>query len=41
MRKLARAGYVRLTSYSGASKWNTSTVAGVPIGPSAYFSTYA
>jgi hypothetical protein len=41
MRKLARNGGVTISSCQYASKWNTNTVAGVPIGPSAYFSTYA
>jgi hypothetical protein len=41
MRKLARNGGVTISSCQYASKWNTATVAGVPIGPSAYFSTYA
>jgi len=41
MRKIARDGRVRITSFSSAKKWNTDTVAGVPVGPKQYWTAYA
>jgi hypothetical protein len=42
MRKLVQYGdRVTIASYSTASLWNTSRVAGVPIGPAMYSSSYA
>ncbi|MDE2344392.1 MAG: hypothetical protein KGL63_13575 [Betaproteobacteria bacterium] len=41
MRKMARDGRVRITSFSSARKWNTATVAGVPVGPKNQWTAYA
>jgi hypothetical protein len=41
MRKIARDGWVRITSFSSAKKWNTATVAGVPVGPKQRWTAYA
>ena len=41
MRKMARDGWVRITSFSSAKKWNTSTIAGVPLGPKDRWTAYA
>jgi hypothetical protein len=42
MRKLVQYGdSVSIESYITATKWNTEIVAGVPVGPSLYWSSYA
>jgi len=41
MRKMARDGWVRINSFSSAKKWNTATVAGVPIGRKNNWTAYA
>jgi hypothetical protein len=41
MRKIARDGRVKITSFSSARKWNTATVAGVPVGPKERWTAYA
>jgi hypothetical protein len=41
MRKAARDGRVSISSYASASKWNTHTVAGVPVGPKVQGTSYA
>ena len=41
IRRLARNGNVSIDSVRGAWKWNTATVAGVPVGPAKSWSSYA
>ena len=40
MRKLVQYGNQVKVRHTTASKWNTSTVAGVPVGPALHFSSY-
>lgn len=41
MRRMARDGQVKIEGGIYASKWNTATVAGVPVGPALGWSSYA
>lgn len=39
IRRLAQGQGIRINSYAWASKWNTDTVAGVPVGPAVTWTT--